>query len=466
MREKRSLFWATVLHNLGIKLLSLFGAVLVWMIIINIDDPYKSKNFQVEVETINADALKSVNKVYEVIEGGVANVRVGGKRSVIDKLDATDIRATADLSNLSSVNAVAIEPSLRKKVSSEVTLECSQVLKVSLENMATKQVKVAVVADGRPADGYTIGECTAKPNMIQISGGESVIEQIELAKVFLNVNGVSNDFTAKLVPKAYDDNGKEVKSSTLSFSSTKIRVKAKVLENKMIPVRVEVTGTPAEGYEYVETQCLPEEVEVAGTPKRLASVSELVVPVDIEGMTSSSANLEQNINVADYLAEGITVTEEYEMVSLKITIEQLVSRNIEISADDLKFQNLGENLVAEALNANETGTIIVSGRSSVLDALPDTAFTPYVDCKGRKPGIHTLPVLLELGDTCEIVEKATFRIRITRVQGTENNTAVRSPKPEPTATHREENATPVPEITAVPEESMAPSDEEPDHSEE
>ena len=102
------------------------------------------------VETINESALQSVNKVFEITSGSIANVKVGGKRSVIDRLDSTDIRATADLSNLSSVNAVNIVPSLRKKVSSDVTLECTQVLKVALEDMATKQVKVTVVTQGEP----------------------------------------------------------------------------------------------------------------------------------------------------------------------------------------------------------------------------------------------------------------------------------------------------------------------------
>ena len=64
---------------------------------------------------------------------------------MIDRLDSTDIRATADLSNLSSVNAVNIVPSLRKKVSSDVTLECTQVLKVALEDMATKQLEATAV---------------------------------------------------------------------------------------------------------------------------------------------------------------------------------------------------------------------------------------------------------------------------------------------------------------------------------
>ena len=150
-----------LLNNIGIKLASILVALIVWMIIINIDDPYKTRTFSVSVQTINEDALKSVNKVYEIIEGSTANVKVKGKKSVVDKLNADDISATADLSDLSSVNAVAIVPVLNKHVSSEVTLECNQVLKVALENMAKKQVKISIETVGTPEEGYTIGKCIA-----------------------------------------------------------------------------------------------------------------------------------------------------------------------------------------------------------------------------------------------------------------------------------------------------------------
>ena len=155
------------INNIGIKLCSFILAIVVWAIIINIDDPYKTRTFSVDVETVNESALQSVNKVYEIIEGNTASVKVKGKKSIVDKLDSTDIRATADLSNLSAVNAVPIVPALRKLTSSEVTLECTQVLKVSLENRASKQVKVNVITQGTPEEGFTIGECSAKPNMIE-----------------------------------------------------------------------------------------------------------------------------------------------------------------------------------------------------------------------------------------------------------------------------------------------------------
>ena len=71
------------LKNLGIKIVSVLLAMIIWMIIINIDDPYKTRTFSVNVETINESALQSVNKVYEVIDGNTANVKVRGKKSVV-----------------------------------------------------------------------------------------------------------------------------------------------------------------------------------------------------------------------------------------------------------------------------------------------------------------------------------------------------------------------------------------------
>lgn len=411
--KKKSFLHDILLPNLGIKLLSLLGAIVVWLMIINIDDPYKTKTFQVHVETVNESALTSVNKVFEITSGEIASVRVTGKRSVVDKLDATDIQATADLSNLSSVNAVTIRPSLRKKVSSEVSLECSDVLKVSLENMASKQLKVTIVTEGTPADGYTIGSCTAKPNMIQVSGGESAISRITAVKVFLNVDAASEDFSSRLDPVAYDDNDHKVSSSTLTFSDAKIKVRARVLQTKTIPVRVEISGEPAEGYEYIETECLPTEIEVAGTKRKLTSISELVIPIDITGLTASSAELEQTIDVIDYLkTDGIIVSEEYESISIKILLEAQITRQMEILVENIQFRNLGKGLIADIPGEQRSVLVTLAGKSSVLNALSPSALVAYVDCKDKSEGSYQLPLQMDLAKGCTLTEAPELTVRI------------------------------------------------------
>ena len=80
---KKDFIQKYVFNNIGIKLLALFSAIVVWVAIVNIEDPYKERTFNVEVETINEDALSSVNKVYEIIEGSTAQVRYIGAEAVV-----------------------------------------------------------------------------------------------------------------------------------------------------------------------------------------------------------------------------------------------------------------------------------------------------------------------------------------------------------------------------------------------
>ena len=454
--ERKEAFKDAVLNNIGIKLVSVLIALVVWMIIINIDDPYKTRTFSVTVQTINEDALKSVNKVYEVIEGSTANVKVKGKKSVVDKLNVDDISATADLSDLSSVNAVAIVPSLKKHISSEVFLECNQVLKVSLENMSTKQVKVSVETIGTPEDGYTVGECIAKPNMIEVSGGKSAIEHIETVKVVLNVNGVSGDFSRKLKPAAYDENGNEVKSSTLSYGLERIKVVAKVLKEKRIPVKINIKGKPAQGYEYVGARCLPEEIDIAGTPKVLAEISEVVIPVDISGMTSVSSDLEQNINVSDYLPGGVNVLEDYSVISIKIIIEHRETKSLQIKTSDITFLSLKDGYDVEILNSKSFVNIIISGKSSLINNLTSDRISAYINCSGLEEGVYNLPVMINFGSSINIEKEEKVKIRITKEKEEEQNYPEETKEPE---------VTDKPVETKQPQESQMPPEEDSDEEE-
>lgn len=401
-----------ILNNFSMKLLSFFGALLVWIVIINIEDPIKEKSFVVEVQTINEDALSSVNKVYEIIEGDRARVRVRGKKSIVDKLQASDIQATANLADLSAVNAVAIVPELKKKVSVKPELSCTQVLRVSLENMESKQVKVTVLTEGEPQDGFSVGDCTARPNMIEVSGGESVVKKIDSVCVKVNVNGTSENFVKKALPKAYDINGEEVTSSTLRFSVTRVRVNVHVLNTKSIPVKIKISGEPAAGYEFVGAECQPEKIEVAGTVKELNELDSVEIPIDITGMKSASGFVEQNISIQDYLPEGISVQGDYAQVSLRIAIEKLMKKTITIPVDRIMFSSLGSNYSA-VINGEETAVAVkLQGRSSVLDELTEDSYTAYVDCEGLSPGRYDLKVLLDIGDSFTVVRSTTVKVQI------------------------------------------------------
>lgn len=426
-------------HNLPMKLLSIVGGILVWVLIMNINDPYKTKNFLVQVQVVNEDALYSVHKVYEITEGNTAFVSVRGKRSIVDNLDTDDISATADLSELSSVNAVAIRATLRGKNSSDVTLECNQVMKLSIEDMDMKQVKLTVDTEGVPADGYMVGECTTRPSVIEVTGGSSVIDRITTVHVTINVNGASQDITKRVEPVAYDKRGNRVVSSTLSFSDEVIRVRAKLLQSKTIPIKLNVSGTPADGYEFIEANCLPEEIEIAGTAKQLEALSELVIPLDISGMRNTEEELEQEISVGEYLDANIVIPEEYQRIAVTITMERLIRKRIQIQTAGILINNVGKKFMANVYGGARYIEIIIEGRESVIDGLSESDFAPYVDCTGLKVGVHSLPVKLEKEDGYKLVRSDRLTVWISRKMF---SAELETPSPETTEEPEEASALP------------------------
>ena len=409
-------FWKRLLfYNVGIKLVSIICAVLFWLLITNIADPYKTKNFSVPVQTIHEDAISSVNQVYEIISGQTASVSVYGRRSVVDRLSESNITATADLSNLSKVNAVPIKISVSRSSASDITVDCNDVLKIALENMEKKQIKVTVICEGTPADGYAVGKCVAKPNVIEVTGGETVIDRIATVEVSVNVNGASESFRKTAEPVAYDAKHHKITSATLSFNNTSVRSYIRLVEKKEIPVKVAIKGTPADGYEFVEVNSSPETIEVAGDQKALKSISSITIPIDITGLYDDSSALEQNIDISGYIGDDLVVpNEEDKNVSVKITIQKKQTKTITLSRSQIKLENVTSGYSAEINSETRAVSMSIKGTKSALSGLSESNLTGVVDCSGYSEGTHLLPVSIDLGKDCTLSETGRVYVVIRR----------------------------------------------------
>lgn len=440
--------------NMGTKILSLVLAAIIWLVIVNIDDPYKVKTFDVPVEVINGDALVSVNKVYEIVEGSVAQVKVKGKRSVVDDLKESDLRATADLSGLSNVNAVTIQPSLLKQVSSEPELECNTVLKVSLENLEEKQVKVNLSTKGAPEDGYCVGECKAKPNMVKVSGGTSKVSEIEYIGVEIDVTGASEDVTQRLEPVAYDKDGKVIDSNSIVFGNTTIKVTAEILPTKTIPVVAKPNGKPAEGYTFLGIDCVPETIDIAGREDELESIDELVIPVDIDGLTSTSADLERNIDVTQILSnDALKVAEDSETVSVRINIEAINEMELSFTKDNILVKNKRDGLQLQFLTDSDYH-VMISGIQEKLEDVTIEKLMPAIDLQGLGAGKHKVAVQFKEIDGVEIPSAVRITIRLIKQDDAPGATASPGETDSPGVT-----PTPVPDAG---EPSALPQSGEPD----
>ena len=270
--------------NLALKILSVVVAFLFWLVIINITDPTTARTFNdIPVEIVNENVITSANQVYEIMDGDKVNVTVKGKRSFVERLRAEDFVATADMSGLSKVNAVSIEVELQG-VDSDMDYEIdwgNAMLKVKLEKRVTQKFKVQVEHKGELSENYVLGEMVAKPNIVEVSCGESKFKKIDHVGVMVSLNGESEDFETEYSPILYDEDGDVLDAVNVTFSNDTIKVSTKVLSTKEVPVEVRTVGTPAEGYSLVQTDFRPEKIRVSGTDEALEKAQPIQITINI-----------------------------------------------------------------------------------------------------------------------------------------------------------------------------------------
>ncbi len=399
-------------NNLGIKLLSLLLAAIMWIVIINLDDPIITRTYQnITVEIMNEAAIASIGQVYDVVDGRTVAVTVKGKRSVVDKIKAGDLRASVDLSNISSFNKVEITASCEKYAYENLEITTKpKLMQITLEEKGEKQVNVKVVTTGTPAAGYTVGIAEAKPVMLAISGAESIVARIEEARVSVDVSGETETFTKRgLVPKLYDGEGNEIDASRLTFNKQKISATINILKTKSVPIQIKTKGIPARDYGIYQIDYDPETVEIAGTDRELSEVSSIPIEVDVDNM---SADVEQTVLLADYLPKGIRLAENIESVAIKITIRPMQSREFYLTVSDIATKNMPENLNFSFADPESSVRVRIMGMDEVLSGLTAANLGAYIDLQGLGEGTHELEIHFNLDEALHLAEAPKITIKL------------------------------------------------------
>lgn len=440
-----------IMNNFALKLLAAIIAFSVWFIVNNIDDPVNSKVFRnIQVEIQNEETINSLDKVYEVLSGGTINVTASAKESVLRKLNASDIVAVADLSNLSLTNAVSIQLSCPKY--ENVTLKSDvDMLRITLEDEATEQFKVDVNTIGTLPEGYALGEIRVRPNLIKVSGARSQIERISEVRVEVDVSNVTEGFTKRLEPKVYDANGKLMDSTRMTFSSEEVRVSVYVNETKTVPVQLTTKGKPADGYHLISAEYEPKQIVVTGTERDLANFSALPISVDIDGLTMDK---ETEIVLADYLPKGISVVGDVATVNVKLTISKQKLQKIPLKLSDIEVRNLNDNLELEYLESNSTVEVAaIHASGDTGQPIVSSQLHPYIDCTDLEKGNHTIELKFDENTKIIIVSDITLQISLKEKEKAE--------KPESTT-----KPVVTSEPTTEPEEDTSEEDEDKKEEEE
>lgn len=355
------------INNFGLKILSVVLAFIVWLIIVNYDDPIITKTFSgVVVDINNAESIEKENKTYEIInDSNIISVKIKGQRSIVENMSKDYLKATADIKNITFMNTIPIEvKSTRYSDRLNLIEPKTPNVEVVIESKLDKQIKISSNIIGEAADGYKIGQIKPFVDVIFVEGPESVVSIVKEARVNIAITGAKESFTTASEVLLYDAEGEEIHDSMLKVSLEEITVDVEVLEVKEVPVSVEVTGTPKNGYGYTGAViCEPSSVKIAGNGSAFKNCSAIRVPAGHISIEGASDNVKENIDISKFLPSNIELSDENE--DRNIVVEAVIEPNqesvIAVPVAGIAVTGAPENMKGVIIDEDPIKEIKVSG---------------------------------------------------------------------------------------------------------
>lgn len=419
----------SLMNKFTLKILSLFIAVLIWLIVKNVQDPVIVQTFyEIPVTLVNESYLANDMKIPLLMEGNdTVKVRIKAAESVIKDLKKEDIIAQADMTQIymeGTPKMVPVEVSC-KNISDDNLTVTPRNIQVDIENQTSVEKTIAInTGDTTPDKDYEVGNLQANPAKVTISGPDSIVNKIDKVVAKIDVTGMKseNDGEIDSELKIYDKNQEELSEKQLSYlnlagiHNNQIKVQTEFWKvKKNVQLQAEYSGSPKYGYEVDSVSVVPETVSLAGTDEELQRLTELGNVLTIPGgyidVSGRDSDFDVEVDISELLPEDMRLARDINStVIATVKILPYNSRDYEVSPTQIKVENKPEDMNYKF----EPDKVIarIKAKEEDLDNLKTEDIQMKINLKDVKAGENTLPVSVSLPKGYELVEDITVKVTL------------------------------------------------------
>ena len=428
--------------NIPLKIMSVVVGVLVWLIVVNVDNPIVTKGFVItDVQIINEAYVDQLGEmVMQDDSENSVRVYITGERKNVNRLTSSDIKAVADLQQAESTDT---DP-----VMIPVTATCAgilpenirvvpQNLSVHLEKKVTKEFAINVSSgDSKAAQGMEIASLTANPEKVRITGPESLVGKIDSVSVDVSsrVDGIAQDTTISDAELTITDKNQDTLSSNsmsyLKFDNNgKVNVTAKLWKVRSdIRVSAGYIGEPAEGYVVDSVTTVPETFSVAGSDEALNNLklqgNTIYLDNENVDISGKSNDVEKKVNLAELLPDGLKLTSGSSS-DLWITVNILPegSKIYSFPTEDINAMGLPDDLqMAFEVADIELKVQADDGNLSQFDL---RAVDASLSMDDWEEGSYEVPINISLPNGYKLLEDVTAEIKVSKVSNADTGNSTK-----------------------------------------
>lgn len=407
-------------NNIGLKLLAFIFAFMLWLLVVNIDDPVDTKTFDdIPVSIEYTEVVTQDQRSYQVLDGtDTVSVTVSATRSVLEKISAENIVATADMRELYLESQIPIEITI-PGYEFETATASPRNVQVKIEQNKSDTFPITVTTTGTVRDGYVLGNVQADPERVTVNGPESVIDQISKVVAEVNVSGLSSDSSIDAVLTYYDEDNNEISAEQLAnnLGTTGVKVNVTLYHTARIPLTADTSEvTAADGYSISEVTWTPEEIQLAGEEEVLDALEEIRIPADAIDITSISQRTEKTVDITPYLPEGTRLVDENGnniLVTARVAREG--TKSFDIPVGSITVNNLDDALTVSGYGSGDDLEVHIGGPQEQLNSLELSDLAVSIDLKNcTEAGEYEVPVTITLpSDVPDCTVETSVTVKVT-----------------------------------------------------
>ncbi|MBN2884160.1 MAG: hypothetical protein JXN10_11575, partial [Clostridia bacterium] len=372
-------------HNLGIKIIAVVLAVLIWFVVYINDNPIETRYINIPVSVLNEDSLAKDNLRVLNDYSTEIEIFVRGRKADVDSVTEKDFIAYLDFSEVKDKSTEYLEVTDLtylgdRNVSSGFT--GSGRIGVNIDRIVIGEVPITVNLNGVPAEGFSVVGTVLKPANYTTTDIESLVRKVDSAVVEIDVNELRGTETIRKPCVVYDEFG-----NVINELSNKIYIDVTINIAKTIPVAVVTSGIPETDHLMTKIEAQPREVLITGSEEDLSKINSIsTLPISLNGATETflvSVGLASSPSGTALVGTG--------SVDVEISIEALYEKVIAIDVDDITVRWGTPSQKAYKIIDNDYN-VTIKGRQSILDVVNVNSLTPYIDVSTAMDGQSSLPL--------------------------------------------------------------------------
>ena len=230
-------------------------------------------------------------------------VRATAPQSVLDSLDLSQISAFVDLTNapvgVERYKVMVTAPSREGLIVAPM----QSFVQIEVEARVSKEFEVMVLPMGVPPQGFLYQGATVVPQIVTVSGPESIMESVKSVRAVLDLS--------ELVPNATIDSDLEIlgdlnrRIPVVQANPAKVKLSPAVsfgTTTRKLLINPDITKLPPGNFEIVSVTVDPVQIEVFGVSADLAKYT----IVDTEPIDLSDVRESRSFQVGLILPERLT----------------------------------------------------------------------------------------------------------------------------------------------------------------